>query len=116
VTDEMLSVEARTSLTSRGFCGISPWNYSSGTYSVAMINIGNNFISSLEIVSALNSFNLGRSQYHFNYNECIKKYSPKVYLGTIQTASTNWLYDVQKDQTNELGRIPNGVQKSGSCP
>jgi len=75
-----------------------------------MINLGNNPISSLEVVSALNSLNIGRTLLHFNAKECNEKYNPKVYLGAVQSASINWNYDLQT-----TGKwVSNGVEKSGS--
>ncbi len=112
----MGTVTNRTSLTSRGFVALSPWNDSKLTYSVLMINLGNNFNQKLEIVSALNSFNLAINQYHFMHSNCPEKYNPKVYLGAVQTAGLNWNYDYQTGQTNGLGMLPDSSQKSGSWP
>ncbi len=105
-------VTNRTIQTSRGFIAISPWNDSAYTYVVGMINLGNNFISKLEIVSALNSFNLAYQIYHYNHQNCPQKYNPKVYLGAIQTTARNWNYDYQTGQTNGLP----APEKSGSWP
>ncbi len=116
VNDNMLSVEVRNNYTSRGYCTLSPWNHPRVLYSVVMINLGSNPNSSLEIVSALNSFNLGYSQYQYNQPACTPKYNPKVYLGTVQTMSNQWNYDDNsglKDLPQNLG--PDS-QKSGSWP
>jgi len=102
----MLSSQARSSLTSQGYLAISPWNDASLIYATSQINLGNNPISSLEIVSALNSFNLACWQYHLNYTCCYQKYNPKVYFGTIQTSAIGWQFD------NNLGLKTD--QKSGS--
>ncbi len=110
----MGKVNIRTSYTSRGFVALSPWNDSRLPYSVLMINLGNNFNKKLEIVSALNSFNIALNQYHFLHSNCPEKYNPKVYLGAVQTAALNWNYDYQTGQENGLGNLPDGLQKSGS--
>ncbi len=96
----------------RAYCTFSPWNLNSHMYTIQMINLGNNFISSLEIVSALNSLNLAFDQYHFNYGNCFQKYNPKVYLGTIQSAAYTWNYDKQ----NAEKWTQQGNEKSGSWP
>ncbi len=114
--DNMGLNTSRTNQTSRGIFIFSPWIDSTKKYSYAQLLIGSNPIGSLEIVSALNSFNLGSHQYHYNIYNCVVKYNPKVYLGTIQTASTNWNADLQKDQKNSLGNLPGEAQKSGSWP
>ncbi len=110
----MASVNIRTSQTSRGMFTVSPWLGDNSIYDFSALNLGNNFISSLEIVSALNAFNISRYQYHFNYYNCPQKYNPRVYLGAIQTASTYWLYDNNPGQKNSLGNLPGQAEKSGS--
>ncbi len=89
---------------------LSSWNDKNYTYTICAINLGSNPIGSLEIVSSLNSFNLARYQYHFNYPYCTQKYNPKVYFGTIQTTSTEWLYDNDPARKN----LAQGSEKSGS--
>ncbi len=112
----MLSVQVRTSHTSHGFIAIAPWVIPSGAYTYGQINLGSNPIGSLEIVSALNSFNLARAIYHYNYTQYTKKYNPKVYLSAVQTTSPTWISDIQNGQENGLGDLPGGGQKSGSWP
>ncbi len=106
----MLSSQARSSLTSQGYLAISPWNDSNCTYVTSQLNLGNNPISKLEVVSALNSFNLACWQYHFNMSCCYQKYNPMVYLSTIQTTAIGYLFD------NNSGLKWGGgnEQKSGS--
>ncbi len=108
----MLSDEVRRVYTARGQEAISPWNDSRNTYSVLMINLGNNFISKLEIVSALNSFNIGRWEYYYADSNCPQKYNPKVYFGTIQTLGNSWNSDSDSARKGPL----QGGEKSGSWP
>ncbi|HBD06488.1 MAG TPA: hypothetical protein DCY93_03655, partial [Firmicutes bacterium] len=110
--ENMGTVNLRNEQTSRGWVSFSPWNEAKYNGSILQLTLGNNFISSLEIVSALNSLNLAHCQYHYNLISCTKKFNPKLYLGTIQTASTNWNYDIQ----NGLPELPDTSQKSGSWP
>ncbi len=112
----MGQVTSRNSQNSRGMFAVSPYRGNVSLYEISNINLGSNFIAKLEIVSALNSFNLTWDQYHFNHNNCTTKYNPKVYLGTIQTASNTWNYDLQKGQTNGLPNLVPETQKSGSWP
>jgi len=102
----MGKVTIRTSLTSQGYLVLSPWDGNANQYAILAISAGTNSISKLEIVSSLNSFNLARFNYLFNYTICTKKYNPKVYLGAIQTVANMWNYDSQNGQ--------NWAQKSGS--
>ncbi len=104
----------RTGLTSRGFCALSPYNGDANLYAVSAINLGNNFISKLEIVSALNSFNISTHLYHYNNRNCTKNYNPKVYLSAIQSVSMYWFYDEDSNRTN-LPTLPlSDPEKSGS--
>ncbi|HBD06423.1 MAG TPA: hypothetical protein DCY93_03320, partial [Firmicutes bacterium] len=80
----MGGASVRASFTSRGSHSFCPWNDSRYNYSVGQLLIGSNPISKLEVVSALNSFNLAIYQYHFNYTACPARYNPKVYLSAIQ--------------------------------
>ncbi|HBD06395.1 MAG TPA: hypothetical protein DCY93_03180 [Firmicutes bacterium] len=111
----MGKVTVRTIRTSGGFLALSPWGGDYGPYDYSAINLGNNFIAKLEIVSSLNSFNISHHLYHFNYINCPEKYNPKVYFGTIQSVSFWWLYDNQTGQTNGLANQDGSPQKSGSC-
>ncbi len=102
----MEQVTNRTSFTSRGYLAFSPYTVWSSLYEVGNINLGTNPLSLLEIVSALNSFNLGPWQYQFNYLNCAEKYNPKVYLGAVQSTTYGWNKDAQGG--------PGSGQKSGS--
>ncbi len=108
----MGDVKGITSETSRALYGLSPWNWGSYIYSVTQLNLGSDSISSLEIVSVLNSFNIGTNQYHYNQTNCTQRYNPKVYFGTIQTTAENWNFDYDSAREN----LQNGAQKSGSWP
>jgi len=112
----MLSVQARTSHTSQGFLAISPWNDPRGPYTVGMVNLGNNPISLLVIVSSLNSFNIARAMYGYNYPTYTSKYNPKVYLSAVQGVATDWDKDSQDPTKVDEKWASNGVQKSGSWP
>ncbi len=57
--------------------------------------MGSNFISKLEVVSTLNTLNLGLSMFYYGYDINTKKYNPKVYLGTPQVLGTGWNHDRQ---------------------
>jgi len=87
------------------FC---PWNDVLYNCSILQLNLGSNPISSLEVVSSLNSFNLTYGMYYYSYDSRTKKYNPKVYLGAVQTTSGAWNLDRQNAQ--------NWVEKSGSWP
>ncbi len=87
---------------------MNPWINSAATYSVYGMILGSNPLSKVEIVSALNSFNLGHYQYHFNYPYCLSKYNPKVYLSAVQSVGSAWQMDTQNGQ--------NWGEKSGSWP
>ena len=60
-----------------------------------MLNTGTNPLSRIEVVSLLNILKIGKEMLHYNYQNCPTKYAPKVYLGTIQNITYNWLYDSQ---------------------
>ncbi len=108
--DYMGKVTNRTSLTSRGWDLLTPWNDVSGKYSILQLYIGNNFISLLEIVSALNLINIGHSNNYFYTGNCFEKYNPKIYFGTVQTTSEDWNFDTDSARKN----LAQGQQKSGS--
>ncbi len=112
--ENMVSVTIRTSVTSQGFIGLSPWLGDRSIYEFCTISKGNNPLSKIEIVSALNSFNLTWDQYYYNSNNCPQKYNPKVYLSALQTVGETWIFDRQNGQKNGLPNLPEGVQKSGS--
>ncbi len=85
---------------------LSPWNDSKYTYAVGMVNLGNNFIDKLEIVSALNSFNISAQMIYYDSRNRTGKYYPKIYFGAFQTASRDWNFDYSPGLKSE--------QKSGS--
>ena len=62
---------------------------------MTLIILGSNPSSNLQVVSQLNLLNLGHSTYWFDEKYEIKKYAPKVYIGTSQTIATNWTIDRQ---------------------
>jgi len=112
----MGSVTNRTSLTKRGWVTLSPRNQKGTEYSLLQILHGSNPISQLEVVSSLNTLDLGAGMYYYSYATRTEKYNPKVYLGTIQTVTDNWNYDAQTGQENDLPTLQPGVEKSGSWP
>ncbi|HBD06379.1 MAG TPA: hypothetical protein DCY93_03100 [Firmicutes bacterium] len=91
-----------------------PWNYESQNYALGQINLGSNPLSKVEIVSVLNSFNYATFSWWYDAPYATPKYNPKVYMSTVQSVSKSWLYDYQTGQTNGLGRLPEGGEKSGS--
>ncbi|HBD05917.1 MAG TPA: hypothetical protein DCY93_00710 [Firmicutes bacterium] len=113
----MGSVTIRTGLTSQGFIGLSPWGGDNSPHDFSALNLGNNFIANLEIVSMLNCFNLADRMLHYNFYNCPERYYyyPKVFLSTVQSVAYGWIWDSQTGQTNGLGMLPSGHQKSGSC-
>lgn len=110
-TENMREVKVRSSFTSSGSLALAPYEKNNTYYEISNINLGNNSISRLEVVSSLNSFNLAYLQYHYNFGNCPKNYNPKVYFGTIQTVANSWYYDVQTGQTNGLGDLPDTTSK-----
>ncbi len=104
--DQMGGVSVRASFTAKGMCTISPWLDDKYKYCLGMLNLGNNFIGKLEIVSALNSLNLAYCQYHYYYINCAEKYNPKVYLSAVLTYAEFWNSDTNSGLSAD--------QKSGS--
>ncbi|HBD06464.1 MAG TPA: hypothetical protein DCY93_03535, partial [Firmicutes bacterium] len=98
--------------TSRGLRGLSPWadpRYSD--IELILLIKGNNPLSKIEIVSALNSFNITYQLYIFDcYYTIINKYNPKVYLGAVQSVANTWNFDRQNVEKWTHG----GLEKSGS--
>ncbi len=103
----MGSVNIRRGYTSGGYCVLSPWNDAGYSYCILQLNIGYNPISKLEIVSALNSFNLAVAMFYHRYDNRTAKYNPKAYLGAVQTFAGQW--------NSELGKLGEGNPGSGSC-
>ncbi len=60
--------------------------------------MGSNFMANLEVVSTLNTLNIGRNSYYYAYDTSTAKYTPKVYIGTSQTIAKNWNLDKQNIQ------------------
>ncbi len=112
----MGSVTNRTSFTSRARASLSTWNDPNYTYTVLQLNLGNNPLRKIEIVSALNSLNYGYHTYYYDYRYCYEKYNPKVYLGAVQGVAYQWNRDVQNGQTNGLPDLLGKAEKSGSWP
>ncbi len=99
-------VTTRNSLTSRGTFGLSAWTDVNLKHALGPMILGGNFISKLEVVSSLNTFNLGSFHFHYNGSAFVKKYNLKFYLGTVQTTSEGWNSEVNSGLKSE--------QKSGS--
>ena len=85
----------RYEYTAGGFSSFQPWNETSCAYSILQLYKGYNPLSKLEVVSTLNTLNLGRAMYYYGYDINTKKYNPKVYLGTTQTIAYVWNFDRQ---------------------
>ena len=52
-------------------------------------------MANLEVVSTLNTLNIGRNSYYYYIGNCTQNYYPKVYIGTSQTIAKNWNFDQQ---------------------
>ena len=85
----------RYDYTAPGYCALSSWNDATYTYSILQLNLGSNPISKIEVVSTLNTLNLGRAMYYFYYKYRLPKYNIKVYIGTSQTIAIQWNFDLQ---------------------
>ncbi len=72
--------------------------------------MGSNFMANLEVVSTLNTLNLGRSMFYYGYDINTKKYNPKVYLGTPQVLGTGWNGDLQNIE-NHPSNWPQSYQQ-----
>ncbi len=112
----MLEVQPRNSFTAQAKAGFGPWILQIFKYSIGQINLGNNSNSRLEVVSLLNTFNLATDSFFYNIDNCLDKYNPKIYLGTIQTEAINWNHDNNLGLKNSLGNLPLEAEKSGSWP
>ena len=86
----------RYEFTSQSRFGLSPWCDDYYTYALSQLNLGNNPLSKVEVVSTLNTFNIGPDMYHVNPPYTSENYAPKVYLGTIQMTANKWNFDHQK--------------------
>ena len=85
----------RYSLTSRGFMAFGPWNDPELLYCVSQLNLGNNSLSRIQVVSALNTLNIATHMYYYYIGNCTQNYYPKVYMGTTQTVTYYWNHDNQ---------------------
>ncbi len=113
-TDDMQSDEVRRVYTGRGFCGFSPWIHPNYAYSLVQLYLGSNPLSNIEIVSALNSFNIAYGIYYYFYGDRPEKYNPKLYFGTIQSVAKQWNFDQQNPEKIHPFWVSDGLQKSGS--
>ncbi len=112
------AVPTRYQVTARSKLSFSPWFESPYSYSILQLQIGDNPLSNLQVVSSLNTLSEASLRYHYNYQNCPSNYYPKLYLGTIQTISDRWLYDRQTYAGSDI-KIPenwplNNMQK-GIC-
>ena len=57
--------------------------------------MGSNPLSRIEVVSSLNILSQANRMYMYYDQEMGSKYSPKVYLGTLQSIAYWWNYDYQ---------------------
>ncbi len=115
--DNMETVTIRNSRTSRGYITLSSWNEEGGyIYTLGQIYLGSNPNSKLEIVSLLNFFNSGNLELFYDDRFCYQRYNPKLYLSAFQTVATNWNYEIQNGQKNDLGNLLGKAEKSGSWP
>ena len=73
---------------------------------MTLIILGSNPSSNLQVVSQLNLLNLGTATYWFDEQYEIKKYAPKVYLGTSQTIAINWNFDHQNTSKPPANQWP----------
>ncbi len=92
---------------------LNPWVNPDCTYVIIQLLMGSNSISKLEIVSALNSFNLAHEMYAYYCYTRTEKYNPKVYLGSVQTTSDDWNLDEQ-DPRKVDSKWAQKPEKSGS--
>ena len=78
---------------------MSPCYSDSLQYSQQNIYLGSNFIANLEVVSSLNTLNLGSVSYWYYTTTSLEKYNPRVYLGTTQVIASGWNRDYQQGIT-----------------
>lgn len=72
-----------------------PWNDPELLYCVSQLNLGNNSLSRIQVVSALNTLNIATHMYYYYIGNCTQNYYPKVYMGTTQTVALYWYSDDQ---------------------
>ncbi len=99
---------ARNIFTARGWHILSAWYDDNHLYSILQLYLGNNFINKLEVVSALNTLNIGAHMYRYNNDTGAPIYTPTLYLGTSQTIATGWIWDGKFDTISS--KIPGWPQ------
>ena len=96
----------RYGYTAPGNHSFTVWADSRYSNGMTLIILGSNPSSNLQVVSQLNLLNLGHSTYWFDEKYEIKKYAPKVYIGTSQTIATNWISDSQNTSKPPANQWP----------
>ena len=86
--------------TAVGWDSFSAWNDPAYAYSLGQINLGNNPLSLLQVVSLLNLNNQAYEMYAHSPINRPSRYYPKVYIGTTKTISTSWLYNDENGWKN----------------
>ena len=102
----------RYDYTTPGNHSFTVWADSMYSNGMTLIILGSNPSSNLQVVSQLNLLNLGHSTYWFDEKYEIKKYAPKVYLGTSQTIADNWNFDKQNGTETTLPNWPQSYQQT----
>lgn len=95
--------------TGAAIMGLAPWNIDTSKYSISQINLGNNFISYLEVVSLLNVFNIAHYFLHYYYKNCTNKYNIKIFIGSLNCLSYEWQVDGQGSLTTNLTFWPESL-------
>ena len=93
---------------------MSPCYSDSLQYSQQNIYLGSNFIANLEVVSSLNTLNLGSVSYWYYTTTSLEKYNPRVYLGTTQVIASGWNFD-QQTGINYPSTWPQNVPQKGEA-
>ena len=102
----------RYTFLGRGVIGLSPWSNPSEAYTLGQMNLGYNPLSKIEIVSGLNVFNYAPGSLAYNSGNRTQKYNPKVYIGTLQSTSKDWIID-QQTGINYPSTWPQNVPQKG---
>ncbi len=105
--ENMGSVDGRNNISSKGIYALASFYGYHNQNSIHTINLGSNPVSLLEVVSSLNSFNLGHFHFHHYIRISPEKFNLKVYLGAVYSVSHQWNYDDNSGLKSD--------QKSGSC-
>lgn len=87
--------------TARAGNSFSPWNDTSTTYTLGQVLISYNSLSNLQVASMLNVFDQATYNWHYNKDNCINRFYPKLYLGPQITYSQGWNYN------NDFGAVLN---------